>query len=558
VGKGKLFNMMRKLVLFMSNRQNELFWFTVFLLSIPVVINEFVFQLNDFYYGVDYWEHTGVFAEWMKNLWSPGMPHIYSEEAGRSARYMPFFFVLTFIGRLFDLSPIQIMTLASFSSMAIIFIGIKLFFKTYFKHEWAPVIGLVVFFCCWGFGWVWSNLYQLRSMIYVSGYPSSFTFGLSLIALWNATNYLRNKHADTKLLVVTALLAFLMFTCHPLTGAFGIGAVGLLAFTEPDVNWRNRIYLVAALILGAALTEFWPYYSAWQVALGTTVEAAPSWITAQPSSHVEQISRFDKLTSGHAFYNLQQFFVSLGPALIGFPVCIWFLYKRQQLFIAVGFLLMMLPYIGNLIFKIPLGHRFLLFAMIFLHFAIVWLILQFVKQQSTENEVSLAKFPNTRLVRIATITLVLIGLMGVNLGLSALEFYGLRISPSLSLWYRQNDTPRVTEQVKPLAEFVPHDAILMVPQLTSWPVSSFVAKTVALHHNNPYVNDGNDRNRATRKFFAQRTTSEERLEILAAYDVTHIAYINNESDYLAVLNDMLNSGYRVADVGQWIVLTKAE
>jgi hypothetical protein len=111
-----------------------------------------------------------------------------------------------------------------------------------------------------------------------------------------------------------------------------------------------------------------------------------------PTSHVEQISRFDKLNSGHVFYNLQQFFVSPGSALIGFSVCIWFLYKRQQLFIACGLLLTMLPYIGNLIFKIPLGHRFLLFAMIFLHFAIVWLILQFVKQQSTENEVSWANF----------------------------------------------------------------------------------------------------------------------------------------------------------------------
>jgi hypothetical protein len=116
----------------------------------------------------------------------------------------------------------------------------------------------------------------------------------------------------------------------------------------------------------------------------------------------------------------------------------------------------------------------------------------------------------------------------------------------------------VTEQVKPLTGFVPHDAILMVPQLTSWPVSRFVAKTVALHHNNPYVNNGNDRNRATDKFFAQRTTPEERLEIIEYYNVNYVAYINNDSDYLAVLNDMLNSGYRAADVGQWIVLTKAE
>ena len=140
------------------------------------------------YYASDFWEHSALIREWIKNLWHPGNPHLAIDTG--SPRYMPFFFLLTVLAKIFDLSPIQALGIGGVMTMILFICGVWLFLSLYFKNDWAPFIGLIVLLCGWGAGWYWSNCYQLRNLFYVITYPSSFVFSLCFFSFWLDSNML--------------------------------------------------------------------------------------------------------------------------------------------------------------------------------------------------------------------------------------------------------------------------------------------------------------------------------------------------------------------------------
>ena len=94
---------------------------------------------------------------------------------------------------------------------------------------------MIVLIAGWGATYLWSSLYQLRSLLHTLPYPSTFVFALSFVALWLAVRTLREP-AAAALQVWLALTLAVGFVSHPLTGAFAMGTVGLLALTEPGVG----------------------------------------------------------------------------------------------------------------------------------------------------------------------------------------------------------------------------------------------------------------------------------------------------------------------------------
>lgn len=451
----------------------------------------------------DFWEHSAAIREWMKDLWHPKNPHLATDTG--SPRYMPFFFLLSAVGKFFGLSAINVLKLGAIFNVAFLTLGAFLFFRLYFRSSLAPVIGLTVLLTGWGFAWTWSNVYQLRGLLYVAPYPSSFSFAATLVCLWLQTSILRSKGPSTGKHIGLALLVALTFTTHPLTGAFAVGALGLLALTYLEVETRTRVTAVAALVAGLLLAELWPYYSVMQVTLGVSSGEVQSWVSG---GNLAWDARPRKLLN-HPFYAPPVVLGALGPALAGLVCLIFITRRREHRFILFGALSMLLPYFINLIYPIPLGHRFLLFAIFFLHLAMVWAIIDTYRILSRRESAETSALV-LRLAGGCLGTVVVTGL------LFNLAFAGLDIRNRIGHWQP------VTATIGHVVRTIPDDSVVMAKPILAWPVPTFAGKVVSLFHPNPMVPDQADRKRHVTRFFGPDTPVAERQSILHRYGVTHI------------------------------------
>ena len=347
-------------------------WAYLFI-SIPILAtiswSVFNYPLYTFYYSSDFWEHSATIHEWTRNLWHPGNPHLAIDTG--SPRYMPFFFLLTVLARMFALNPIQALGIGGVLTIILFLCGVWLFLSLYFRSDWAPFVGLIVLLGGWGVGWYWPNCYQLRCLFYVIPFPSSFVFSVSFLSFWLATKMIRQRKINPWSLILLGIMSALMLLSHPLTGTFAIASLCLLTLSEPNVSFSHRCKILGVVLTGALAAELWPFFSVWRVILGTSGGEAASWIKA--GNFVS--SRVKMLYHTHPFYNPQQFFATIGPGLLGIPALFYLAYKREHFFIISGFIVMSLPFVANLFFYIPLGHRFVFYMVFYLHLALIWGIL---------------------------------------------------------------------------------------------------------------------------------------------------------------------------------------
>lgn len=448
----------------------------------------------------DFWEHSAALRAWMSDLWRPKNPHLAIDSG--SPRYMPFYFVLAVMGKTFGLGAIDTLKIGAVFNVAFLSVGAFLFFRLYFRSSLAPIIGLLVLLTGWGLAWTWSNVYQLRGLLYVAPYPSTFSFAATLLCLWLQTSILRSGDRSLYRHTGLALLVALTFACHPLTGALAVGAAGLLALTHPDVASRARLTAIAALVTGLLLTELWPYYSALQVTLGISGGEASSWVSG---GNLTWDARPRQLLN-HPFYAPATVLLALGPALAGLICLVFLAGRREHRFILFGALSMLVPYFVNLVYPIPLGHRFLLFAIFFLHLAMIWATLDVVRRLSLSE-----KTPVATKLAAAPLAVVLFAGLAFNLIFAQMDF-----REHVAVWRP------VPATVGAVVRSVPEDGVVMARPMLAWPVPTFGGKVVSLFHPNPMVPDQADRKRHVTAFFSAATPVAERRRIVRNYGVTHV------------------------------------
>lgn len=483
----------------------------------------FDFQASLYIFRNDYWEHSAVLNAWLADFLNPGNPHL-ATDAG-SARYMPYYAVITLIAGMLDLDAIQAMSVAGITSITLFMIATPLFANRYFRDPRAGSVALIVFLCGWGFGLVFSNLYQMRGLLHVIAFPSFFVFSLTLFMLWLVLGILRSVNYRHTGIIALVLLVAVAFSSHPLTGAFSIACLILLSLLEPGVALARRVYVIAAILLGAILVELWPYFSTWKVVLGIEERGAPAAaevVTGQVDSWIERgklstdYSRPVQLALDHPFYRISDVLAALGPAFFGIPVLVYFLAARRQLFIVAGAAAMLMPYLVNIVFPIPLGHRFLLFFVFFLHLALIWLLL------FTMGGAAKADQPGDRCRGIAVGFLAFI--LVWNIGLTAAEMVKVLLVKHNRISSKAYTITSVVPLMRSIAEHIPEDAVVMAPLYLGWPLPTFSGKIVGALHSNPIVPDDRERRRNTKAFFSPKTTNTDRMSMIVQYDVTHILY----------------------------------
>ncbi len=488
----------------------------------------FVFQLVTYSPYADYWEHSALLTEWLRNFPDPINPHVLSDDL--SPRFMPWYFVLTAFGRLFGLDAVTLLGISGVVSYAMIVVGIKLFFTQYFRNAWAPAIGFVVLFFGWGVSWNWSNLYQLRSFFYVAGFPSSFVFGLSLLSFWYTVRVCTGEARLQTGAPILLVLAAMMFLCHPLTGVFGIAGCGVLALTVSGVAIQRRLVICVALFLGSLAVEFWPYFSVWEVTLGTSGSAEARWAT--DADVFDPIGRLFGGEWMHIFYTPKYLAVILGSGLLCVLAWFYLLAKRREPFILLGGAAMLLPYVAHLFIPVPLAHRFLLFAMFFFHMAGVRVLLDLLtawQEQHVAGQVS------PRLQQTGYFVVGFLAFLAVfNVVLLGADYTGRHLSPKLEVVNKFAMIPEgnsVVELYDRLTQDVgPEDVVLSTSDV-SWPLPTVRGKAVSIYHQNPVLLDQFDRAADVGEFFTLETTSSRREEILAEYQVRFVL-IKTSSDVL--------------------------
>lgn len=462
-----------------------------------VAWDSFEFRLVTFSPGADYWEHSAVFHALLENPWRPAHPLIDSPIG--SPRFGPHTVLVALVGRAAGLDALGAMGLASVLNAALFLFGIWWFFRVYFRDARASLFGLVVFFGSWLDGPHFSNVYHLGVYFAVASYPSSTALGLAMILLTAMVLFLRAEREWRGLAVALALLFADIIITHPLTATMALPACVLLAATEPGVPLRRRLFAGGSALVGLLLTLLWPYYPALSMVVGGTAGRVKK-VMAQGGQEM------------HLFYSTEMFVRIVGYCLLSLPVLGWLAWRRRHLFLPLSAALMFLAFAVSAFVPIPLGHRYVLLAMPFLQIALVWLLLEL-----SPREARVRGLYSCRWVRnvFGSVVGVFLAFLVISNAFAARERFA-RISPSLT----PRDSPTVLLGQR-VAEIAGPKAVVLANPLASWALPTFGPKVVTLHHRNPLITDGDERD-ASMAFFSGTTSDEERRAILRRFRVTHV------------------------------------
>ncbi len=458
--------------------------------------------------GSDYWEHSATLHALIEHPFRPHNPHLAS--LAPSSRFGPQFVLVALCARVLHTDAVGAMALAAVLNVGLFLAGIFVFFRVYFREPLAPLYGLVVLLCGWWRGFHYSNVYQLNVLFTVASYPSTTALGLTLLGFAHAVRLLRGELARPRLAIaLLGVWAGAVFIIHPLTAMLSLSGVGLLGLCEGNAPWRLRLELAGAIVLGLALSHFWPYFSPWRVVHHGESSNSSGW--AADTLQQAQATGVHVKRKLHEFYRLDGLLSAFGLALVGLAALPYFLLRRERLFVSLGALAMLLPFVVNAFVDLPLGHRFVLLAMVYLHIGVVWLLLQLTPGSARAWSFVEQPFARRALpVAIAALLLVF-GVHAISLGREQLgnpKFYSRPESPIIS-------------NMKAFTAAAGPNAVVLANPLLSWPLPTFGPKVLVLFHDDPLVPDEAERERAVTLFLG-RGTDEQRAEIARHYGVTHV------------------------------------
>jgi hypothetical protein len=452
----------------------------------------------------DYWEHAAVIKEWSSNIWSPKNPFLSLDNP--SVRFIPGFFVVAGIAGIFHLTAFQALGLGGLLNLGLLLMGIYLFTKAYFKSEWAPVWGLVILLTSWGTGDLRSGFYPLRCLFFVVSYPSIFVLALALITLWLAVQILRREFTSRWGYFALAALTSVMLISHITFGAFALISVCLLAIVEPGVARPLRFKVLLSVGSGIFLSLLWPYFS-----FGRMILIGLSYQ-----------KRWNKLPI--SYYHLKDVLKILGPAVLGIPAVFYAAFKRKNGFLISGFLVMILLFAAGGILSVATSERFLIFAVFFLHLALIWAILEEKAAPPRPSRSS----TNRRFLQKGLHSLLAL-FFGWNITVAIIEFTGLPVQliPQVPYhYYWSAESQRMVSDLRRLAPFIPERAVVMAPDRISGLLPAFSGKVVVPCQGGFFISsEERDRRYAdNKKVFSAETSPLERKLLLKRYGVSYLLF----------------------------------
>ncbi len=472
-------------------------WTSIYLFLCLVLLPIVVFFLfsKPWPTNYDFWETAATVRESSVNILHPSHPHLMLP-GHTSPRFVPYTLFWGFFKRVTHLGIFTTMVIAGLINYFIFIIGLYQFVSKQFKNDSLPTYALLTLLLVWGSGINWASAYHLEFFLLSLSYVGFFAFGVSLYALYYLNRYCEENRWHT--LLFYSLLSVITFVTHPHTGAFCF--VAALALLLAYGNLRRALFLqgVPLLALGACL--IWPYFSYWDLFFKAKKIVFYPWL----------------------YHNQIRV---LGPAILGFPIVIFYALKRKYLFLLYGLLFCSFIYVVSGFMGILLGGRFFLFAAFFLHLAIAL----YVKQNDVFN---IQKIKDS--FRTDGLVMVLIFMLLIPSGIYRAREMGRHIRRLVDkpLKFHSYDSP-----VKPylfLSEHLSYPDVVLVNPHEGWVIPAITgARVVAKIHISPLILDeANQRKKDVASFFKGRLSLEERLSLITKYQATHIMInLKNEKDW---------------------------
>lgn len=466
-------------------------------------------RLITYHQGTDYWEHAAALRALLDSPFDPGDPHLVSDAL--SPRYTPIYLALALVGKAMGLGILSTMGLAACFNVALYLGGVYWFFSSYFRNSKAPLIALLVLLMTWWDGWHYSNVYQLKLLLSVGTYPSMGALGLTWFCFGAVVQALRRPSSHWRLAVVAGL-SCLVLLVHPLTAAMTFTGMGGLVLFEKGPSRGLRGRLLVAITLGGALAHLWPYYSPFEVLMGGSGTES-GWL-AKASKQLASGKASKKL---HMFYGFRGLMRAVGLSLPGLYFAAGLAQRRRHLFVPVGLATMFGLFALNAFVKVPLGHRFILLGMVFVHIAMVVGCLDAL---TAIGETLQQPFERNWFRRYG-----LRWIPGILLGglLTVGAVHNVRVAGALKskVAGRRRISP-VLNYARKVGSLVPLNAVVMGRARHTWSLPAFGAKVVALHHSNPLVATRKERGRAVKTFFSTKTSKAARAKLVEKYGVQYV------------------------------------
>jgi hypothetical protein len=211
------------------------------------------------------------------------------------------------------------------------------------------------------------------------------------------------------------------------------------------------------------------------------------------------------------FYSPPELLAMVGPALVGI-YALTRLPGRRGASIALGAAAMAAVWLVNIVVIIPLGDRFLLFAVFYLHLAIVAWLMPVLGRIKSNAGLAVA-------LRV-TAAVLIVG----HVFLLAVDFGGRRITLSGISELPNSGRAGIVNQMEDIAAAVPDDAIVMADDLTGFVLPGFSGKVTAVRRAPFGVDDIETRVADADEFFTSSTSPQRRAELLEAYGATLILF----------------------------------
>ena len=417
----------------------------------------------------DFWEHAAVVRELATNPFRPRHPILPLEIP--HAFYSPYGLALAWFSRLAGLDAIAVLSLAGLLNLALLLAGLYSLVVRLGGGGLAACLALLFTLLLWGQApWPYSGFFHLEALGSVLPYPSTFAMALTLWGLSGAIALVRDGRAGWA--AVLGALSGCVLLVHPTTALFlfaGLGAFGVGFFSRARA--RLSAALLAAVVVGVALAFAWPYYPFGHLLLA-------------PDPEFHRASR--------VFYD--DVLGRCWPALLAVPIVAWRLRANWRdplglLFVGLGAV-----YFGAALLERWGFGRLISNLVLVSHLCLaLWLT-------SADRHVGVSRLD--RMARWAVV---------VPIGLAMLLMVA-ELRPFLRESLPGRDSSY--EHLAFLARFVGQYDVVFSDERTSLMIPALGGKVVSFPRPLHFVPDGAERRADVRRFYDERTSSEERTRIL--------------------------------------------
>ena len=441
-------------------------------------------------------EHLAALRVWLENPLNPETPQINGDVA--SPRFIPLYFVCVLIAKVFGMDHWQAFNLAGYISFFVLMGGFYAFFRAIHPSKFAPLVGILVFMFGWATPWTASSVYEFSNLIRIMSFPSIQAFGVSLFTLAILISALaEDSPKKCKLAGFVGGVAFI-FATHVLTGAFILLSSFTFIAASRNVPVARRAIFTGLTLLGMCLSFLWPFYPVLEVMLGGSGYSS-NWVSGLSSLAP---ARTDYLISSYPLYEYRH----MGTLIAGLIVALILMVWKRHFIALLGLAGFSSIYFANLFTIIPLGHRFLIYAYFFAHFAFLMLLLYLFDAAKNASEIR-----TRRILQIGTLC-----------ACAAAAFIFLPAAQKRVVKYTKEHGISVQVNSQKIADLTPPTAVIAGDEIATWTLPPYGRKILALRNPNPLIADEVFRRIVNGILINPESPEHLKAEISACYDVTHL------------------------------------